>query len=190
VPAESKVVLSVGRLWREKNVGLLIRAFQLVSREIPSVYLVVVGDGYFRRGLEKMCRRLGISDRVYFIGFLPHEIVETVYYECDLVVHACDIESQCLIVSEAGACGKPAVVVNGGGVIEFVEHEHSGLVVEPNKEALACGMIRLLRDTELARQLGENNQEFVSQNLNPDVIYPQLFGICEKAIERHRGVML
>jgi glycosyltransferase involved in cell wall biosynthesis len=71
--------------------------------------------------------------------------------------------------------GKPAVVTNVGGVEEMVTHEHTGLVVPMNDPgALAQGMLRLLRDTEMAERLGANARHRYQQRYRPEVMTRRL----------------
>ncbi len=102
-----KILITVGRLAKEKNLEEIIHYFsRLNSAELK---LLIVGDGPHRQQLEKYVDILGISDRVYFVGMIPHEKVNQYYQAGDVFVSASNSETQGLTYLEAMANGIPAL---------------------------------------------------------------------------------
>ena len=100
------VILSVGRLAREKRHDLLIEAIRR-SRHEPRIQLVVIGDGPLRQRLEELGRSLTHPPR--FLYLQPRELIPY-YNAADLDVHAADVEVEGMSVLEAMACGAPCLI--------------------------------------------------------------------------------
>jgi len=100
------VILSVGRLAREKQHDLLIEAIRK-SRHESRIQLVILGDGPLRERLVAQGRAL--TQEPVFRWLKPHELIP--YYSgADLCVHAADVEVECMSVLEAMACGLPCLI--------------------------------------------------------------------------------
>ena len=168
----SPLLLAVARLEARKGVQEAIRALALVRREIPRARLVVVGEGPYRRKLERLRDALGLHDSVHFAGRIPDEELAAVYRAASLLVFTPtpraeqgEREGFGMVCLEANACGCPVVAwasTDGGtaGVAEAVLHGETGLVVPQGDLAgLAAAIVRLLADPAEARRLGEGGRQ-------------------------------
>ena len=108
-PSE-KMVLSVGRLGREKNVELALEAF--AHLDDTRARFVVVGAGPHREALERFAARAGIARRVRFAGELPRERLPDAYASADAFVFASRTDTQGLVLVEALAAGLPIVALD------------------------------------------------------------------------------
>lgn len=155
VHPDERLLLSVGRLAKEKSLDVLLAAVALVMRDDPSVRLALVGDGPVRPEILRRARELGIGDRLRLPGLLPREEVDRWYAAADLFVFASVTETQGLVVEEAMRYGLPAVLRAGGGAGLAVEPGVNGLLVRnPEPAALAGEIARVLADDALAARLG------------------------------------
>ncbi|MCF2682179.1 glycosyltransferase family 4 protein [Faecalicatena contorta] len=102
---ETKVLLYVGRLAKEKNVEELI-SYQTEAREYGTV-LMIVGDGPYRNTLEEHVKKLHLEDCVVFTGMVPQAEVGKYYQAGDLFVSASTSETQGMTYGEALASGLP-----------------------------------------------------------------------------------
>lgn len=107
IPTDMKILVTVGRLAKEKNIEELLSF--LSELENKNYGLLIVGDGPHRAQLEKYTQMLGITDRVYFIGMIPHDKVNQYYQIGDVFVSASSSETQGLTYMEAMANGLPAI---------------------------------------------------------------------------------
>ena len=110
VGAQQTMLLSVGRLGREKNVELTLDAFARLGD--PRARLVLVGDGTHREALERRAERLGIAARTIFAGEFPRASLPAVYRSADAFVSTSTSETQGLVLVEALAAGLPVVAVD------------------------------------------------------------------------------
>lgn len=164
---EQQRVLYVGQLVRGKGVDLLLRALAQVSCEFTAT---LVGSGNAEAKLRRVCRRLGLSDRVKFAGWVDHESLSPFYAAAKVVaVPSRWPEPFGMTGLEAMHHGRAVVAFATGGIPDWLEHEVTGLrVPEQDVGALARAMERLLTDTEFAARLGQNGLERVQQRYSLD----------------------
>lgn len=106
------VLLSVGRLGKEKNLDLLLDAFAKLSARRPEARLLLAGDGPHRSELEQHARTLGCGERVVFLGALEQHELGPYYRNADVFVFGSLTETQGLVLVEALAHGLPVVAVD------------------------------------------------------------------------------
>jgi glycosyltransferase involved in cell wall biosynthesis len=150
----SRVMLSVGRLHRQKGHDLLLRSFAALPPELEDWRLVIAGEGGERDALEALARSLGVADRVRFPGFVADP--RALYREAALFVLASRYEGMSNALLEAMSQGLPAVVTDTcPGSLELVADGESGLVVPGADTAALSGALgRLARAPELRQRLG------------------------------------
>ncbi|MFO7681566.1 MAG: glycosyltransferase [Chloroflexota bacterium] len=148
-----QVILSIGRLAREKNFEILIQAFALVAPKHPNAILAIIGDGQDLALLQKLAKNLGVAERVEFVGQIPFEKVPSYLKASDFFAFASITETQGLVTMEAMAADLPVVAVDATGTSDIVEHGKDGLLTANNPEALAAGLNQVLQDPELAERL-------------------------------------
>ena len=142
----------------------LLRALAQVREELPRWELLVAGEGSLAASLKDLAQGLGIGGSVRFVGRVPNEEVPALLQSCDVFAMPSLYESFGVCALEAAACGLPVVASKAGGIPDVVAHERTGLLVPPrDPRALAQALLRLARDPELARELGERGREMVLQ---------------------------
>lgn len=154
VPAGAKMVVSVGRLGREKNVELTLEAF---GRLDGPAHLVIVGAGPHREVLERRARRDGLAGRTTFAGELDRVALPDVYASADALIFTSTSETQGLVLVEALATGLPVVAVDSPQTRDVLGE--LGAVVAADPEALARALARTppreLNRARIARVIAE-----------------------------------
>jgi glycosyltransferase involved in cell wall biosynthesis len=151
-------ILFVGRLAPQKGVRTLVAAAGLL--EDPSVQVLLVGDGPERPALEREAERIGLGDRLHFLGFVAHDRLPAVLAHADLLVLPSLYEELGTVLLEAMQAGLPIVASKTGGIPDVIEDGVNGMLVPPGEpELLARAIDRLLADRGLAYRLGEGAQE-------------------------------
>lgn len=166
LPLASPVLLSVGRLDREKSLDLLLRAFAYVAAAVPQALLLLVGQGKEAGRLQALGRRLGCGDRIRFLGGRRREELPTYYQSADLFLFTSQTETQGLVLAEAHACGVPAVAVRGWGVEETVRDGATGFLTKPDARELADATVRLLLDRAGRRAMGQHARELAEREFS------------------------
>ena len=144
-------VLAVGRLVPVKRFELLIEAVAAVRREMGDVGLTLVGDGYERARLTALVDRLDASGWVRFAGQIDDDELLALYRSSWVLASSSVAEGWGMTITEAAACGTPAVVTDIVGHRDAVRDGSSGLLVEP--DGLAAGLTRVLADAALRSRL-------------------------------------
>jgi len=137
----TKTLLSVGHLIERKGHDLVIRAIQ----HLGNVDLIVAGDGPQRKSLERLAARLGLTDRVRFVGVVDHQTLPSLYGAADALVLASSREGWPNVLLEALACGTPVIATRNWGTPEIIKSAEAGLLVnERTPEALTKAIKQLL----------------------------------------------
>jgi glycosyltransferase involved in cell wall biosynthesis len=133
------VVCGVGRLEAQKRFDLLLHAFARASAGRTNWRLLIAGEGSCREELERLSNRLGLSERVRFLGQVRD--VVTLHHAVDLFVQSSDYEGTSNAVLEAMALETPVVATDVGGTAELIEHGVHGTIVPPNDLAALANAI-------------------------------------------------
>jgi 1,2-diacylglycerol 3-alpha-glucosyltransferase len=143
------MLISVGRLAKEKSFDTLLEAAAIVMHEHPDVRLAIIGGGLEDRSLKKLAQELGIADRVDFVGTVPYEEVPNYLKAADIFCFASTTETQGLVTMEAMAAGLPIVAVDATGTHDAVTNGKEGLLTENDSAGLAAAMNQIIDDQEL-----------------------------------------
>lgn len=179
-----KVLLFVGRLGQEKNIGFLLRSYRRVLDNVSGVKtrLVLVGGGPEAENLRTLAGSLGLTNQVVFTGLVSSEEVVHCYAGADLFVFSSVTETQGLVIGEAKAAGLPAIAVNAFGVREMIRQEEDGFLTPLNEEIFADRIGLLLTDQELHWRMASAARKNI-QELSVEVLGKKLENIYRTLIE-------
>jgi len=169
IGGDDRVVLSVGRLSREKAHIDLLEGFKRLREMKPAIscILIIVGDGPERSKLEAAAATLNCKAHVIFAGQVSD--VQPLYAIADVFALPSHTEGSPNVLLEAMAANLPIVATAVGGVPEMVENNESALLVRPNDPpAIAASIARLLADKDLAQQLATTASVLVDTQHNPE----------------------
>ena len=147
-PKKKGLVVSTGRLVKNKGFENLVASFALVLKQRPDARLVIMGDGEEKKALEEQAKELGIADKVEFTGFIPRDRRKeflTRLKEAEVFVFLSNYESLPLNVVEAVTAYMPSVVTMNSGITEFVDRGEAVGVEDPfNHSSVAEKIVMLL----------------------------------------------
>jgi 1,2-diacylglycerol 3-alpha-glucosyltransferase len=159
IPASAVVVMYAGRLAREKNLELLLRAFARAREVVPHLHLFLAGGGPWEPEARDLARRLGLEPDVTFAGFIDRAQLIRCYAGADLFAFPSLSDTQGLVVLEAKSAGLPVVSVDAYGPATVVRDGLDGLLV-PNDVAAFAGALRsLAADPARRRAMGARARE-------------------------------
>jgi glycosyltransferase involved in cell wall biosynthesis len=158
IPADAKLVCSIGELRKLKRHDDLIRAAAIVREQVPLAHFVIAGvdtsgSGENQRELKQLAHDLKLNDRIHFLGWLDD--ADKLLCATDVFVSASETESFGLSIAEAMATSTAVVATRTEGAQEVVQDCETGLLVPIGDVAqIAAAIIRLLKDDEERIALG------------------------------------
>lgn len=144
VPDDGRLIVSVGALIAIKGQALAIEALAALPGDIR---LALVGTGAEEAALRALSERLGLAERVHFMGNQGHDAVPTLLSAADAMVLASEREGLANAWIEALACGTPIVIPDVGGAREVVQSPLAGRLAERTPAAIATAVRELLADS-------------------------------------------
>lgn len=166
IPQDSIVILSVGRLVPRKGFHKVIESIPHLVKSGINVHYLICGRGPSEKSLRRLAVDTGVEDRVHFAGFVPEDALHSIYAACDIFSmitffnsQSASIEGFGIVYLEAGHFAKPVIAAKVGGVVDAVQHEVTGILVDPNsQEEILDALLRLCKDSELRISLGQGGQ--------------------------------
>jgi glycosyltransferase involved in cell wall biosynthesis len=153
-------LLYVGRVSREKNLPVLVEAFQKLITHKPKVHLVVVGDGPYRPQMQAVLKEAPAT----FTGYLQGDDLAQAYASADLFVFPSTTDTFGNVVLEAQSSGLPVIVTDKGGPCENMVDGETGLIVPANSAYdLHEAMAKLVLDTALNKAMGVAARNYMAK---------------------------
>jgi glycosyltransferase involved in cell wall biosynthesis len=182
----------VGLLWQVQGVEYLIKVMPRILEECPNTQLLIVGYGPTKDELVKLAKGIGVSDWIIFTGMVSYNKVP-LYINASNICVAPFIRERNeksgvspLKIYEYAACEK-AIVTSKLPGLEFIEQHKLGILVEPDSpDELAAAIMKLLREPELRRQMGENGRKYVVKDHSWESVARKVAEVCEQAIEERK----
>ena len=188
-----KVICCVARLEHNKGQHDLVLAaaqIELAAIKTQIRYLLIGNDPlveqtYFHE-LQQLAREKQISDRFVFTGFQPN--ASDLVSGFDIFVLPSYREAMPMSILEAMAAAKPVVATNVNGIPEVVVDGITGFLVPPgDPNALAEAILKLLRDPELAHNMGQAGRLRVQEHFDLDKLHERVFELYEKVTAKRHG---
>ncbi|MBE0567139.1 MAG: N-acetyl-alpha-D-glucosaminyl L-malate synthase BshA [Krumholzibacteria bacterium] len=155
-PGGEHLLIHASNFRKVKNLPAVIEVTARVAAEIP-VRLLLAGDGPEMPAVRAHADRLGLAERVVFLGHVD-ELAE-IMPACDVLLLPSLHESFGLVALEAMACGVVPVVTDRGGAADFIQDGHTGFLRDPEDiGGMAAAVLRVLRDPALRTQMAEDAQ--------------------------------
>lgn len=167
--------------------ALLVKKMRLSHTDLAArLVLRLVGDGPALDDYKKQAVRLGVAEKVHFVGRVPHTQVPEELSKLDIYValSRLDSESFGVAIIEAGAAGRPVVVSDAGGLPEVTLQDKTGLIVpRENAQAAADAIERLVLNPKLRQQLGQAGREHVEKTYNWAACVEQMVSVYKKVVK-------
>lgn len=164
IAQDRPVLLFLGRVAHEKNIGFLLKAVACVKKEIADVLFVIAGEGPARTALEQESKSLGLSDNVQFIGYLDRDSeLNDCYRAADIFIFASRTETQGLVLLEAMAQGTPVVSTAELGTLDVLKNGAGVWIAKEELVDFSGKIIRMLTDSDARNSLGAVGREYAHE---------------------------
>lgn len=186
-----RYIFCLSRIDSNKGHDLLLKAFDFVRKEIEDVHLVIGGGSPQPRqaeqevfgSMKKIIDELSMHERVHVIGYVPDELLVPSYQYAELFVLPSIFEPFGMTALEAMACGRAVVASKFGGIKNVILSGENGILIDPsNHKEFAEVMIRLLREPEVAEQMGLRGRETIQRSYSWEAIADKHFAFYEQFI--------
>lgn len=174
-------LLFAGRIVPEKGLDWLLKALTQVERR---VHLDVAGEGWDQPRMERLAKKLGVSDRVTWHGWCEREKMDALYRQCyALVFPSLWHEPAGLVTLEAYARHRPVIASSLGGIPEYVLDGKTGILIPANDiKNLATAINELAENHQKARSFGEEGYTLLRERFTMENHVKDLQVIYEKTI--------
>jgi glycosyltransferase involved in cell wall biosynthesis len=154
IGAQRPVGLFVGRVAHEKNIGFLLRAWEIALKQNPDLLLLVAGDGPALPELKTEASKLGIGQSVRFLGYLDRKgALLDCYAAADVFVFSSPTETQGMVLPEAMAAGLPVIALSIMGTRDILEGGKACIAPPADESAFADAVLRFFSDSKLRERL-------------------------------------
>jgi 1,2-diacylglycerol 3-alpha-glucosyltransferase len=174
IQTNGKFILTyIGRLANEKNIKILIKALYLLNNN--NYELWIIGDGFKKRELIKLSKKLNIINQIKFLGFHEHSELGKFYNSCDVFILPSLYETQGMVVLEAMYFGKPVIITDSIiSAKDLVENGKNGFIVKYNSTKQLANRIKLLKENkQLYIKMGKESK-IKSRKYNSNMILDKL----------------
>jgi glycosyltransferase involved in cell wall biosynthesis len=146
------VALFSGRLEEIKRVDRVLEAIKILSDRSVNVRLFVAGDGTLKSQLESQVVSNGLSDKVNFLGSVPHHTLPGYYNMADVLVLTSEMEGTPMVILEALATGTPVVAPNVGGIPALINNLSNGVILDEVNPQIVADAIQRVKGMHLDRE--------------------------------------
>lgn len=158
IPEGNSVLLNLGRLGTEKNLGELVDFFAEALKQNEKLTFLIVGDGPAKKELEEQAAKLGIAEQVIFTGMVPPALVQEYYQLADVFVSASTSETQGLTYIEAAANGLPLLCRKDDVLCDVVRDGENGYQYTSQQEFLSF-LDEMMQNEQWRKAAGKLSEE-------------------------------
>ncbi|MFZ2123984.1 MAG: glycosyltransferase [Rhodoferax sp.] len=164
IPQDRPVILFVGRVAHEKNIGFLLKVVDRIRHEIPNILFLIAGEGPASKSLGQEVRDLRINENVAFVGYFDrHKELNSCYRAADVFVFSSRTETQGLVLLEAMAQGVPVVSIAEFGTRDVLREGEGVWIAQEDLTDFSGKVVTMLGDEQARKALGASGREYANE---------------------------
>ena len=180
ISPEKLVVVSTGRITKEKGYHVLCDAIKLIGH--PEIEFIIAGEGEYLASFKNEIKQAKCASKVHFLGY--REDIEDILVASDLFVICTLHETLCISLLEAGNNGLPSIATRVGGIPEIIVDGENGFLVEPNCPEQVAEKILFLENNREQRQLmGKQAKSIICQKFSEGEITKKIDQLYKEIYE-------
>jgi glycosyltransferase involved in cell wall biosynthesis len=185
IPPQRPVMLYVGRVAFEKNIGFLLEVTARVCRDMPDTLLLIAGEGPALNQLKTQTAQLGIGNNVLFVGYLDRKTeLPDCYRAANVFVFSSCTETQGLVLLEAMAQATPVVALAELGTRDVLHEGEGALIAAHDVEDFSAKTMSLLQRPDTAMKLGARGREYTG-GWSAGALAEKMLAFYQRTIEHH-----
>lgn len=167
IPPNSKILLYVGRVCKEKNIEALLKIMKKIKNKDSNIFLLIVGPGDIEK-FSALAQKMSVADKIILTGALPLEETQKIYGGSDVFVFTSKTETQGLVIGEAMMAGIPVVAFESQ--IQPEIYPKSLSVVVKNESEFSNAVLDILKNSEKRDKMVKKAKEFVLENFSREAM--------------------
>ena len=167
ISLNSKILLFVGRVCKEKNIEALLKMMKKIKNEDSNIFLLIVGPGDIEK-FSALAKEMNVADRIIFTGALPAEEAQKIYGGSDVFTFSSKSETQGLVIGEAMMAGTPVVAFESQ-IQPEIYPKNLSLVVK-NVSEFSDAVLNILKNREKREKMTKNAKKFVLENFSREAM--------------------
>ena len=176
--------VSISRMEEYKKVDVIIKAVKIVKESYPEIKLILIGDGPYRKNLEKLASKLDITENVVFMGYVSNQEKESIISSSLALVFPSVQEGFGLVILEAFAQKKPVLVSDVRPMSDIIENNKTGLLISPlDENKWASGMIHMIQNQEKAVAMGQEGRSVLEEKYSLSTMWENLSKMYKEVIQ-------
>lgn len=182
------VLLFVGQHIWQKNIKLLVDSLSYIKKQIP-YKMFFVGDGYAKEELETYVQKLGLNDRVYFLGkILDRDYLRSLFARADLFLFPSVYDNAPIVVREAAAVGTPSLVIAKSNAAEGIVDNVNGFLSDNDSISYSKRIVEIINKRDELENIGKKAQATIYRSWESivDEVYERYMGIIKSYKRKHR----
>ena len=167
IPPNSKILLFVGRVCKEKNIEALLKIMKKIKDKDRGIFLLIVGPGDIKK-FSVLAKEMNVADRIIFTGALPVEETHKIYGGSDVFVFPSKTETQGLVIGEAMMAETPVVAFESQIQPEIYPKAIS--IVVKNESEFSTEVLDILKNRQKRDKMVKKAKEFVLENFSREAM--------------------
>ena len=167
ISLNSKILLFVGRVCKEKNIEALFKIMKKIKDKDSNIFLLIVGPGEIEK-FSAIAKEMNVADRIIFTGAVPVEEAHKIYGGSDVFTFSSKSETQGLVIGEAMMAGTPVVAFESQ-IQPEIYPKNLALVVK-NVSEFSNAVLNILEDREKREKMTKDAKEFVLENFSREAM--------------------
>lgn len=175
VESKSNQFVYLGRLVFYKNIEVILKSFKIVVKQFPDAKLVIAGDGPYKKSLQELAKKLDINNNIIFVGYVTAQQKTKLLAESNALLFPSVIEGFGLVMLESFQQNRPVVVSDVPPMSDIIEHEKTGLIIDPyDEKRWADAIIWLIKNPQESKKMGENGNEILKVKYSQELFYENI----------------
>ncbi|HSW89032.1 MAG TPA: glycosyltransferase family 4 protein [Candidatus Saccharimonadales bacterium] len=165
---DTKNLLYVGRLTKEKGLDVLLNAIKKLTKTIPEIHLMIVGEGNYSTNILNTIKDNNLQNNILVKGSISRKLIQT-YYDNSvlLIIPSIYPDNLPTVGLEALSVGRPIIGSNIGGISEIIKNNETGIVVSPGDAGeIANGVIKIIHNKKKLQQMNREAREYAEKQFD------------------------